>query len=257
MNNLDNFEKIIKDKLENYEFPVDKNQWDLLQKKLPKKKKMNMNYITIPLMIILLSLFPTNNTITHSTKIYHKNTHLIENQLDTISILSNDKYISTNDAVSDATNDAVSDAVITRKHDKEIVKLPSRTVEQIIPTIIEKDIIKRIEEKEKIMIVSNDTIQKDTIKQQYNLPPRIFFPTAFTPNSDGDNDEFFPVGEIDLYPFDMLIYDRWGQLVFETMNINNKWTGNNCEQGLYVYIFRIQLDNGEWITKKGKIQLIK
>ena len=251
MNNLDNFEKIIKNKLENYEFTVDENQWDLLQKNLPKKKNMYMNYITIPLMIILLLFLPINNTTTHITKIYQKNIQLIKNQVDTIDNIQINKYIAVNDAVNDVGNDAGK-----RKTKNKIIKLPVRTTKQIIPTtIIEKDIIiKRIEEKEKMII---DTIQKDTIKQQYNIPPRLFFANAFTPNSDGLNDTYFPVGDIDLYPFQFLIYDRWGKLIFETMNVNNKWTGDNCSHGLYVYIFRIQLDNGEWIIKKGKIKLIK
>jgi len=60
----------------------------------------------------------------------------------------------------------------------------------------------------------------------------VFVPTAFTPNSDGINDFFFIQGsDIDVsrfhfQVFDRWVFDRWGNQVFETRDINTPWKGD-------------------------------
>jgi gliding motility-associated-like protein len=57
----------------------------------------------------------------------------------------------------------------------------------------------------------------------YNL----FIPNTFTPNADGVNDIFFVQGtDIDPDRFHLWVYDRWGELVFETEDIMDVWVGN-------------------------------
>lgn len=54
----------------------------------------------------------------------------------------------------------------------------------------------------------------------------VFFPTAFTPNNDKLNDYFGPVGDLaSLKDFSLFIFNRWGQLVFESHNPYQKWNG--------------------------------
>lgn len=68
----------------------------------------------------------------------------------------------------------------------------------------------------------------DSISQEVCLEPEVEFyaPNAFTPNGDGHNDLFFPLGEgIDWSSFHMLIFDRWGNLIYETYDINSPWNG--------------------------------
>ena len=268
MNRLDEFEQSIKNKLENYEVPVDNSQWERLQEKLPKKKNMNFNYILIPAMIILLSLFPTNFKNNYDAlNNFQQKTQLVDNQRIIEEIIINDAIKNDNDATNDVvksvnltSNDVIKSVIPAKRKDFQIEKIKPKETTQI-KVIKEKDIlIQIIEEKDKMVFNPDTNIIDTTITKpsnNYNIPPRLFFPTAFTPDGDGLNDEFFPVGEIDQYPFHMLIYDRWGQLVFETMNLNVKWKGENSKQGLYVYIFKIQMDDGNWVTEKGKIQLIK
>ena len=55
-------------------------------------------------------------------------------------------------------------------------------------------------------------------------PVNIFFPNAFTPNGDGINDVYMPVGD-GVLSFNMSIYNRWGQLVFESSDANHIWDG--------------------------------
>jgi gliding motility-associated-like protein len=70
------------------------------------------------------------------------------------------------------------------------------------------------------------------------LPMRIYLPSAFTPNGDGLNDTFGAVGEgIEVYQ--LKIYNRWGQIIFSSKNVDYKWdglhNGRQVPQGEYSY----------------------
>ena len=54
----------------------------------------------------------------------------------------------------------------------------------------------------------------------------LFAPNTFTPNGNGLNEEFMPVGVgFDNNNFEMLIYDRWGDLIFKTRDYKKPWDG--------------------------------
>ncbi|TND07508.1 MAG: PKD domain-containing protein [Bacteroidetes bacterium] len=60
------------------------------------------------------------------------------------------------------------------------------------------------------------------IKEDYAL----YVPNTFTPNGDGINDFFFPLGiGIDPDRFEMLIFDRWGNLIYKTIDMTKGWDG--------------------------------
>lgn len=92
----------------------------------------------------------------------------------------------------------------------------------------------------------------------------IDIPNAFTPNGDGDNDYFFPKGQLSqsISTFKMQLFSRWGQLVFETTAIGGRgWDGrfNNKEQplGVYVYLIDVAYSNGRPEQYKGNVTLIR
>ena len=69
---------------------------------------------------------------------------------------------------------------------------------------------------------------------------QLYFPNAFTPDGDGLNDEFAPKGYYDyISQYHLSIYDRWGNLVYETKNVlqgwNGKIKGTPSSSGVYVY----------------------
>jgi gliding motility-associated-like protein len=83
----------------------------------------------------------------------------------------------------------------------------------------------------------------------------IFIPQAFTPNSDGDNDYFEIVG-LENYPINHLtIFNRWGNIVFETDNYTNDWQGTTnvnltlggelLPTGTYFYILDLKQEDME------------
>ena len=55
-------------------------------------------------------------------------------------------------------------------------------------------------------------------------PYAIYAPNAFSPDGDGLND-FFKVSGQGIIDFEMEIFNRWGQMVFKSSNINEKWDG--------------------------------
>ena len=84
---------------------------------------------------------------------------------------------------------------------------------------------------------------------------RIFMPTAFTPNQDGINEKFKPVTADPSLEFRMTIFDRWGQLMFETYDIHEGWDGNfdgePCPTGNYVWRIDYQGQGTNSPGKKG------
>ncbi|MFN7592500.1 MAG: gliding motility-associated C-terminal domain-containing protein, partial [Bacteroidota bacterium] len=69
---------------------------------------------------------------------------------------------------------------------------------------------------------------------------KLFVPNSFSPNGDGVNDKFFAIAN-QVEFIEMQIFNRWGQLVFQSNDINSKWDGrfkDTIELGLYVYWIR-------------------
>gem|GEM_PF-869889 len=90
--------------------------------------------------------------------------------------------------------------------------------------------------------------------------PYIFVPSGFTPNSDGENDVLFVRGNfIDKMTF--IIYDRWGDKVFESNNQTIGWDGNRNGQplpsGVFGYYLTTTCKNGDTYQRQGNITLIR
>ena len=64
-------------------------------------------------------------------------------------------------------------------------------------------------------------------------------PNAFTPNSDMVNDYFMPVGNC-IEDFNMIIFNRLGEAIFETNEVNKGWDGTykniKAPEGVYLYV---------------------
>jgi gliding motility-associated-like protein len=90
---------------------------------------------------------------------------------------------------------------------------------------------------------------------------QVFFPTAFTPNADAENNnEIFMWKGVGVKEANMRIYNRWGQRVFEG---ENNWDGTAnggvtvCEDGLYHYVATFTGSNGETYFYSGPFYLLK
>ncbi len=90
--------------------------------------------------------------------------------------------------------------------------------------------------------------------------PYIFVPSGFTPNSDGKNDILFVRGEF-IETMTFIIYDRWGDKVFETNNQTIGWDGNKNGQalppGVFGYYLTVICKNGDTYQRQGNVTLIR
>ncbi|MFK7920581.1 MAG: PKD domain-containing protein [Bacteroidia bacterium] len=93
------------------------------------------------------------------------------------------------------------------------------------------------------------------------LDPLIFAPSAFTPNNDGKNDRFVLKGTF-VDEFRMDIYNRWGQLIFTTLDINEGWDGSMRDgsmapEGVYVFVATGNGYSGLGNRRSGTVTLMR
>lgn len=115
---------------------------------------------------------------------------------------------------------------------------------------------------EVIQVVANDFGCLDTANQKFIVLPTasIFVPNAFTPNGDGENDIFYARGT-GIKTFLLLIYDRWGQIVSTSENMETGWNGKNVsgnmvKQDVYVWKIIARDINDELIKMNGRVTVI-
>jgi len=89
----------------------------------------------------------------------------------------------------------------------------------------------------------------------------VYFPNAFTPNGDGKNDIFRPITKGNQVIKSFRVTNRWGQVMFETVNSHEGWDGkfNGVMQdlGTYYYYIKYQCANGKIYDEKGEIILLR
>ena len=89
----------------------------------------------------------------------------------------------------------------------------------------------------------------------------IVFPSAFTPNGDGKNEGFGPLGTLfAVSQFNLRVYNRWGQIIFSTNDPFKKWNGstkdNILSTGTYVWMAEYIFNKMPKKVKKGTILLM-
>ena len=102
--------------------------------------------------------------------------------------------------------------------------------------------------------------EKINIEEDYNL----LAPNTFTPNGDTKNETFIPKALlVNNLPFTMTIYDKSGNLVFQTTDTNIPWDGLYTKDllpapdGSYIWIVKLTNDNGEEEVYQGTILLMR
>ncbi|MCT4674357.1 MAG: PKD domain-containing protein [Prolixibacteraceae bacterium] len=131
--------------------------------------------------------------------------------------------------------------------------------------------------------VSLKVVSEDGCESSYTLPAavtavsngRVKVPNAFVPSTNGPsggsydkgdtyNRVFYPVvpeGEAKVSSYDMKIYNRWGNIVFHTKDINIGWDGyyrgKLAPLGVYVWRIEVSFDDGNTIIQTGDVTLIR
>ncbi|MCE9540798.1 MAG: gliding motility-associated C-terminal domain-containing protein, partial [Bacteroidetes bacterium] len=111
----------------------------------------------------------------------------------------------------------------------------------------------------------------DTAFAEITTNADVIFPNAFTPNQNGSqggfydinnlsNDIFFPYSS-GVVEFKIEIFNRWGEEVFESLDIKQGWDGYYkgaiCQQDVYVWEAYVKLNNGKVFNKNGSLTLLR
>lgn len=92
------------------------------------------------------------------------------------------------------------------------------------------------------------------------IEPFIFIPSGFTPNGDGKND-FFRVMGNSIESMHLMVYNRWGQKIFESNSQSDAWDGTFNGKALppevFGYYLRVNCIGGEQFVKKGNVTLLR
>jgi gliding motility-associated-like protein len=114
------------------------------------------------------------------------------------------------------------------------------------------------------LIVGNDKPCFDTTVSTIKAVPNCYIavPSAFTPNGDGLNDYLYPLNAYKAINLTFKVYNRYGQLVFQTRDWTVKWDGtiNGQPQHSGVFVWYLQytdIDTGEQVLQKGTTTLIR
>lgn len=116
-----------------------------------------------------------------------------------------------------------------------------------------------------VKITMQNCSSSDSVKIDFNKPNcncSVFIPNAFSPNNDFKNDE---IGLVDSKGIDLKefrIFNRWGEEVFKSQSLFDKWNGNYkgapSETGTYYYVVRYICNyNGKENYLKGDILLVR
>ena len=105
----------------------------------------------------------------------------------------------------------------------------------------------------------------DTGIRHYYYMPGLWLPNAFTPDNNDQNEIFRPVTQRNtLDPYQLLVFDRWGQMIFKSTNPaegwDGKYNGELCPAGSYTYMIQYReakIESSETITKRGMVSLIR
>ena len=111
-----------------------------------------------------------------------------------------------------------------------------------------------------VSITENGCTNSDQVTIQVIKEELIYIPTIFSPNDDGNNDVFYVRGN-GIKKLLFVVYDRWGEKVFESSNIKEGWDGTfrgiPMKPALFMYYVKAEFESGRKEVLKGDVTLIR
>jgi trimeric autotransporter adhesin len=102
--------------------------------------------------------------------------------------------------------------------------------------------------------VFSNNVEVQTVSDQ------VFIPNTFTPNNNGKNDVFGVFSNI-VNRLHLMVYNQWGEKVYETTDVKGRWDGTYKGKpqpvGVYVYVAVMELADRSKVTHKGTFNLIR
>lgn len=114
------------------------------------------------------------------------------------------------------------------------------------------------------LVAISDNNCNDTASENIWIVPDIlvFIPNAFTPDNRGPiENATFKVISSNVQSFHIQIFNKWGQMMFESFDITHSWDGNYqdkpCQTGLYVYSIKLTNQSGLEYQYQGAVNLVR
>lgn len=105
-----------------------------------------------------------------------------------------------------------------------------------------------------IYTVVNEFECIDTVIQNVSVIREVIIPNAFSPNGDGFND-VFKIKYLEVFPNSQLvIFNRWGNSIYQSENYQNDWDGEDHPDGTYFYVLDLPNNQGNY---KGTVFLTR
>lgn len=113
-----------------------------------------------------------------------------------------------------------------------------------------------------MLIAMNSSGCNDTIIKSIEIKDELFFvPNSFTPYPEGKNQEWGFVGLKQLERFHLQVFNRWGEIIFETTDPTEAWDGKHegqlCSPGVYVYRVNMKFRSRRILEKRGHVNLVR
>jgi gliding motility-associated-like protein len=101
----------------------------------------------------------------------------------------------------------------------------------------------------------------DTLTVEVYVKPEIYVPNSFTPNDDGKNEVFLP-SVASFIDYKLMIFNRWGELIFKTTDPKQGWDGKGPNGKILkqeVYVYRILYKDPSGLSKElyGNVNLLR
>jgi gliding motility-associated-like protein len=128
-------------------------------------------------------------------------------------------------------------------------------------TLKNGDVINCILISNNICVVNNRASSNNITIAVKPCIPGFHIPSAFTPNNDGKNDLFRPLLVGNIVQYNFTVYNRWGQVVFQTGQPGKGWDGTvsgvRQNSGVFAWICSYQLQGEKLKTEKGTVMLVR
>ena len=106
----------------------------------------------------------------------------------------------------------------------------------------------------------NSTSELSITDDGADCDQHVYIPNIFSPNGNGENDILYVRGK-GVSEMTFTIYNRWGQIIFQSNSLDNGWDGTfggkPVNAGVFVYVLKGEFINGDSIDLKGNVTLVK
>ena len=112
------------------------------------------------------------------------------------------------------------------------------------------------------LVVTNKHQCTSSVEECIVIDPvfTLYIPNAFTPNGNGLNESFGPVGNY-IKVYDMYIFNRWGNMIYHTSDLTKPWdgtvSGNKMEEDTYVYLINVVDTRNQKHNYLGRVTLLR